>query len=146
MRRSDTERNSRRLMARHNIITLLAVGTDYRSTSQALLCPPNRNGNRNFPPGTGVLVRSPSPATPTTAGKDPMNGIILPSPKRKPKSKFFRLSLVVVVTRGVPATNPWVTVSQLPLHHSRGYTVCKQSTGCTVSHGMEPATRARRLQ
>ena len=35
---------------------------------------------------------------------------------------------------------PWVTVPQLSLHHSWGCAVCKQSTGRTVPHGMEPTT------
>src|SRR6266404_619702 len=34
---------------------------------------------------------------------------------------------------------PWVTVPQLLLHDSRCCTVCKQSTGCTMTHGVEPA-------
>jgi hypothetical protein len=34
---------------------------------------------------------------------------------------------------------PWVTVPQLLLHDSRGCTVCKQSTGHTVTCGAESA-------
>jgi hypothetical protein len=30
-------------------------------------------------------------------------------------------------------------VAQLLLYHSRGCTVCKERTGCTMPHRMEPA-------
>src|SRR5262249_11354785 len=56
------------------------------------------------------------------------------------RAKLNRFSLLIPNHVAVDSQrDSRVTVPQLPLHHSRSCTVCKQGTGRTVPHRMEPA-------
>ena len=58
-------------------------------------------------------------------------------------------SVTLLIADDVALDSPrdaWVTLRESLLHHSRGCTVCKQGSGCTMTCRMEPATRNAQLQ